>query len=83
MAKSKSTIQSQEEVGLAAVERESRIARERNAEPVKQLRPMSEVKKGLNPDEELFMSLPAFEDTNSENPTAEQKQKHVEEVLVV
>ena len=66
-----------EDIGLATAERESRISRERDSESVKKLRPMSEVKKGMSPDEELFMSVPAFEDSHSENPTPEEKRKYI------
>ena len=66
-----------EDIGLATAEREARISRERDSESVKRLRPMSEVKKGMNPDEELFMTVPAFEDSHSENPTPEEKRKYI------
>ena len=41
---------------------------------------MSEVKKGISSDEELFMSVPAFEDAHGENQTPQEKQKQIAEV---
>ena len=66
--------------GVARAESESRISPESDHESVKKLRPMREVKKGLSPDKELFMSVPDFEDSHGENPTPEEKRKQIAEV---
>ena len=66
-----------EDIGLASAKRESRISRERDSESVKKLRSMSEVKKGMSPEGELFMSVFAFKDFHSENPTPEEKRKYI------
>ena len=71
---------SAEEIGVARAESESRISRDSDSESMKKLLPMSEVKKGMSPDKELFMSVPAFEDSHCENPTPEEKRKQIAEV---
>ena len=72
---------SSEEIGVKRAEGESRISHISDSESVKKLRPISEVKKGLSPDKELFMSVPAFEDSHNENPTPEEKRKQIAEVI--
>ena len=69
--------ESAEAKARSAAERKSRISRERDSESAKKLRPMSEVKKRMNPDEEFFMSVPAFEDSHAENPTSEEKRQYI------